>query len=106
MSMTHVRLATVGLAFGLVLLVAATARPAASAPVGSRHASRPTPLVFKNCTNLNRRWRHGVGLPGARDRTSGRPVTNFFRSRATYSRAMSFNRRLDRDRDGIACEKR
>jgi Excalibur calcium-binding domain len=56
---------------------------------------------FPNCAALNKRFSHGVGLPGARDRTSGEPVTNFRRSRPLY-RA---NRHLDRDRDRIACEK-
>jgi hypothetical protein len=57
---------------------------------------------FKNCTALHRVYHHGVGRPGAHDHTSGTPVTNFKRSSSLY-RA---NRSLDRDRDGIACEKR
>jgi hypothetical protein len=56
---------------------------------------------FKNCTAMNRVYPHGVGRTGARDHTSGTPVTNFRRSNAGYSR----NRARDRDRDGIACEK-
>jgi hypothetical protein len=43
-----------------------------------------------------------VGKWGARDRTRGVPVTNFKRSNRLYL----LNRRLDRDKDGIACEKR
>jgi len=58
--------------------------------------------TFKNCTALNRVYRHGVGKPGARDKTSGRPVTNFKRSKALYKA----NSKSDRDKDGIACEKR
>jgi Excalibur calcium-binding domain len=41
---------------------------------------------------------------GARDQTSGEPVTNFRRSTRLYNQAMSYNRGLDRDKDGIACE--
>lgn len=41
----------------------------------------------------------------ARDRTTGDPVTNFYRSTKLYNLAMSYNRGLDRDRDGVACEK-
>ena len=41
----------------------------------------------------------------ARDKTRGTPVTNFRRSTRLYNIAMSYNRGLDRDRDGIACEK-
>ena len=36
---------------------------------------------------------------------SAEPVTNFKRSTRLYNKAMSFNRGLDRDHDGIACEK-
>ncbi|GAB2855447.1 excalibur calcium-binding domain-containing protein [Nocardioides pacificus] len=62
-------------------------------------ASAPT---FANCDALHRVYPHGVGLPGARDRTSGTPVTSFKRSRALY-RA---NKKSDRDKDGVACEQR
>ncbi|MGU3293547.1 excalibur calcium-binding domain-containing protein [Williamsia sp. M5A3_1d] len=59
---------------------------------------------FSNCAQLNQSYSHGVGLPGARDKVSGskRPVTNFTTDRATYQ----LNKRLDRDNDGIACEKK
>jgi Excalibur calcium-binding domain len=65
------------------------------------------PRLYDNCTNFNRRYAHGVGKRGARDRTkSGRnPVTNFLRSTLIYNRAMRWNDDLDRDRDGVACEK-
>jgi Excalibur calcium-binding domain len=33
------------------------------------------------------------------------PVTNFKRSTFLYRIAMRYNRGLDRDKDGIACEK-
>jgi Excalibur calcium-binding domain len=39
------------------------------------------------------------------DKTSGERVRNFYRSTTVYLRAMSYNRGLDRDKDGIACEK-
>jgi hypothetical protein len=68
-------------------------------------AGAVAPPLFKNCTNLNRKYPHGVGKIGARDRTSGDPVTNFKRSNRVYRLAMSYNRGLDRDKDGIACEK-
>jgi hypothetical protein len=55
---------------------------------------------------VNKKYRHGVGKVGARDKTSGTPVTNFKRSNFLYKTAMRYNRGLDRDKDGIACEKR
>jgi hypothetical protein len=67
--------------------------------------ARTTPLLYKNCTHLNAKYHHGVGKVGAHDHTSGVPVTNFYRSNSLYKRAMSYNRGLDRDKDGIACEK-
>jgi len=75
---------------GLALVLAA---PATSAPQAGS---------FRNCTALNKVYRHGVGRFGARDHTSGTPVTNFKHSNRLY-RA---NRGLDRDKDGIACEKK
>ena len=73
---------------------------------GSANARIPPP--YQNCGQLNARHPHGVGKVGAQDTTSvmvSRPVTNFKRSTALYLRAMSFNKGLDPDHDGIACEK-
>jgi hypothetical protein len=50
---------------------------------------------------MHKVYPHGVGKRGAHDHTSGRPVTNFFRNNRLYAA----NTSLDRDRDGIACEK-
>jgi hypothetical protein len=36
---------------------------------------------------------------------NGEPVTNFTHNNYLYRLAMRYNRGLDRDRDGIACEK-
>ena len=63
------------------------------------------PPLYKNCTNVNKKYLHGLGRVGARDHTSGTPVTSFKRSTKLYKLAMSYNRGLDRDKDGIACEK-
>jgi hypothetical protein len=64
------------------------------------------PWLYKSCAHLNTRYPHGVGKRFARDKTSGTPVTNFRRSTLLYQPAMSYNRGLDRDHDGIACEKK
>jgi hypothetical protein len=68
-------------------------------------ASGAVSVPWKNCTTVNKRYPHGVGKVGARDKTSGTRVTNFKRSSFLYKTATSHNRRLDRDKDGIACEK-
>ncbi len=61
---------------------------------------------FKNCTALNKVYKHGVGKSHARDKTSGKPVTNFKHSTALYKKIIRYRSGLDRDKDGIACEKR
>jgi hypothetical protein len=70
------------------------------------------PRHYSSCTALNRYYPHGVGLVGARDHTSGVPVTTFTRDSATYGfnngprNVLSGEYDLDRDNDGIACEER
>jgi hypothetical protein len=64
--------------------------------------------VYDNCTQFNKRYPHGVGKAGAHDKTKSRtsePVTNFLRSTLIYNRVMRVNPDLDRDKDGVACEK-
>lgn len=80
------------LSLGLV----GAAAPAASAVPVKKYAS---------CAALNKHYPAGVGLPGAKDKVSGRarPVTNFTRNAAVYKLNKA---KLDRDKDGIACEKR
>jgi hypothetical protein len=58
---------------------------------------------FANCTALHGTYPHGVGRRGAHDHTrSGtNPVTDFTRNTKVYEQ----NSGLDRDHDGIACEK-
>lgn len=62
------------------------------------------PVQWSNCSHVNRSYPHGVGRIGAHDSTSGDPVTNFKRSTKLFTLATSYNRGLDRDHDGIACE--
>ena len=70
--------------------------------VGSTSTADAQARTFKNCTAMHKVYKHGVGLRGAHDHTSGTPVTTFKRSNALY-RA---NKKSDRDHDGIACEQR
>ncbi|MGZ8741010.1 MAG: excalibur calcium-binding domain-containing protein [Gaiellaceae bacterium] len=82
----------------LAATIAIGAAPAYAAPT-------KIPPLFENCTNLNKTYKHGIGRAGAHDKTTGDPVTNFTRSTKLYNKAMSYNRGLDRDKDGVACEK-
>jgi hypothetical protein len=76
----------------------------AAALLASGMAGALVPPLYKNCTNLNKRYPHGVGLLHAHEKTSGTPVTSFRHSTRLYRLAMSHNKGLDRDKDGIACE--
>ena len=88
------------------VVVAAIVLSVASAPA----ATSAIPYLWQNCTHVHTKYRHGVGKVGAHDRTTGTPVTTFYRSTRIYNIAMSYNAQrgynLDRDKDGIACEKR
>jgi Excalibur calcium-binding domain len=61
---------------------------------------------YTNCTALQASYPHGVGRAHAHDQTTGTSVTNFKHSTKKYKKAIDANASLDRDKDGIACEKR
>ena len=86
---------------GTAIVLSSTAVPASAA----------APKSYKNCTELNKVYPHGVGRTGAKDKTSGKPVTTFRVNSTVYSYNDGGARHvgeydLDRDNDGIACEKR
>ncbi|GAA2669617.1 excalibur calcium-binding domain-containing protein [Actinoplanes palleronii] len=60
--------------------------------------------TFKNCTELNKKYKHGVGKKGAKDKVRGKTkaVTTFYVNTKLYNA----NKKSDRDKDGVACEKR
>ena len=70
------------------------------------------PKSYRNCTALQRDYPHGVARQGAHDKTSDTPVTTFKVAPRVYARNDGRSLRypgeydLDRDNDGIACEKR
>jgi hypothetical protein len=76
-----------------------------SAPASATIArALPPSKSYANCTALHTGFPHGVGRSGAHDHVRGStaPVTNFTRNTRVYDQ----NRALDRDGDGVACEKR
>jgi Excalibur calcium-binding domain len=99
-------LGLIAAAAGLAFAPGSSSAMAASTKVASPRTGVAIPTLYKNCTNYNRRYPHGVGRRLARDKTSGTPVRTFLRSTLLYRRAMRYNDDLDRDKDGIACEKR
>lgn len=90
-----------------VALFGATVVPASATGVAAstRGNAASATGIYQNCTALHTKYKHGVGRSNAHDHTSGKPVTTFTRSTSAYNTAMSHNKRLDADRDGIACEK-
>jgi hypothetical protein len=78
------------LAFVVFLAIANSATPSLQAAV----------IVIKNCTELNRVYPGGVAMPGAIN--SG----GMTKKTPKYNKALYLaNQKLDRDKDGIACEK-
>jgi Excalibur calcium-binding domain len=89
----------------VVLLIAVATAGTTVVGVASTPAATNGVPWWENCKHVNARFPHGVGRRFAHDKTSGIPVTNFRRSTLLYLRAIRHNRGLDRDKDGIACEK-
>ena len=68
--------------------------------IGWIPTSHAATKVFKNCTELNKVYPGGVALPGAVN--SGGAT----KKEPKYDKALySANKKSDRDKDGIACEK-
>lgn len=87
--------------------VAIVAVTAATLPITVAHSATAAiaPVKYKNCTQLNLAYPHGVGLPGAKDKVKTPrdiPVRNFTVNTAIYNANKTL---LDRDKDHIACEK-
>ena len=80
------RLVSVSICLGVFMVITPSATAAAK--------------VFKNCTELNKVYPGGVALPGAVN--SG----GMTRKEPKYDKALyNANKKSDRDKDGIACEK-
>ena len=63
-------------------------------------SSQAAVKVFKNCTELNKVYPGGVALPGAVD------AGGETKKEPKYDKALYIaNKKSDRDKDGIACEK-
>ena len=68
--------------------------------IGLMPNSQAAAKVFKNCTELNKVYPGGVALPGAINSGGGTKKS------PKYNKALYLaNKKSDRDKDGIACEK-
>lgn len=80
------KLLTVGICVGLAITMMPQSQAAAK--------------VFKNCTELNKVYPGGVALPGAVNAGGATKLT------PKYDKKLyTANKKSDRDKDGIACEK-
>ncbi len=68
--------------------------------LGLMPLSQAAAKVFKNCTELNKLYPGGVALPGAVN------AGGATKKEPMYDKALYLaNKKSDRDKDGIACEK-
>jgi hypothetical protein len=78
----------------------AAAKAAAAKAQVDAAAKAAAPKVFKNCAELNKVYPGGVALPGAINSGGGTKKS------PKYNKALYLaNKKSDRDKDGIACEK-
>lgn len=65
-------------------------------------------VSYANCTALQQTYAHGVGKATATDKVRGtaKPVTTWKKDTKAYQKAVAARPDLDRDRDGVACEKK
>ena len=84
----------------LIVALLAGGAVAVSTPAEAAAATK-----YKNCAALNKKYKHGVARKGAKDKVRGstKPVTTFTVNTKVYN---ANKKKLDRDKDGIACEKR
>ena len=93
-----------------ILSIAALSIPLTASVTAADAA--PKAKHYKSCKDLNKVYKHGVGKKGASDMTSGKKVTTFTVSDKVYGYNNGPRNKktgeydLDRDNDGIACEKR
>jgi hypothetical protein len=97
------------------VLVGLAAASALVAGVGVLPADAAVkPKSYANCKALNKVYPHGVAKKGAKDKVRGKskPVKNFKVSTTVYRyndgkpKRYKGEKDLDRDNDGVACEKR
>jgi hypothetical protein len=68
--------------------------------LGLMLSSQAAAKVFKNCTELNKTYPGGVARPGAVNKGGATKLTPKYDKKLYEA-----NKKSDRDKDGIACEK-
>jgi len=88
----------VALALGVSTVLTATPAFAGTKPASA------APKKYVNCAALQHDLPHGVARIGGTDKVKGK--TKAVASFAVDTAAYNANKRLDADKDGVACEKR
>mgnify|MGYP000851878231 CR=1 FL=1 len=104
--MAMIAVLAVGLAGAPAAAAVAAPGPAASVTAARMvPAAKPVVKTYKNCTALNKVHRGGVAKAGVtHNKVNGKKRA--FGVRPTFSTALyNANKKMDRDKDGIACEK-
>jgi hypothetical protein len=95
----------VSIVISLALSTALLAPYAPASPAFNVAVASVKPKVYANCKDLNKKYPHGAGLKGAKDKhsKSSKAVTNFTIINKAFYDA---NKKRDGDKDKILCEKR
>lgn len=99
------------------LIVASTSTVVLMLSIGVSASSveaAPKPKSYTSCAQLQKDYPHGVARSGAKDKVGAKakPVTNFTVSTTVYGlndgprNKKTGEYDLDRDNDGVACERR
>ncbi len=98
------RIATIGVTVASLAVLGLTGVSSASA--APLHPVAKKQKVYKNCTALHKDYEHGIRKKGGKDVVKGKskPVpSSLIPVRTALYKA---NVKLDRDKDGVACEAR
>lgn len=95
-------LAVTGLCLTGSITVAATAD--AGTQADSVSVAQKKPKKYKNCTALHKDFEHGIRKRGAKDKVRGDSDPVPARLIPVKRKLYKANTKLDRDKDGVACE--
>lgn len=105
---TRLRLALTTVLLTTALLVPTTAANAAPAQTATATATA-TAKHYKNCTAVNQVYSGGIAKAGVKYnlvKSGGKTIKRALKGNVKFSTALyNANKSLDRDNDGIACEK-
>ncbi len=87
------------------LATGAQAAPTTHSQQTVQVAKKKKPKVYKNCTALNKDYKHGLRKKGGKDVVRGETDPVPTKLIPIRTKIYKVNTKLDRDKDGVACEK-